>query len=196
MTLERLCVGPVLGHHARVAVCCSVLQCDAVCCSVLQCGAVWCSVLQCVAVCCSVLQCDAVCCSVVQCVALCCRADVSQFCCRCVAGEAPSHQDWTLLPYEMTGSTLCWLSSGKPFVCCSCWDASYKLQRVAVYCSVLKACCSVLQCVAVCCSVLQCVAVCCSVLQRVAACCSVLKACCYVVLCVAVYGKFVAAWGL
>ena len=68
-----------------VAVCCSVLQCDAVgcsvlqrvaescmymattvaeCCSVLQCGSVWFSVLQCVAVCCSVLQCVAVCCTV------------------------------------------------------------------------------------------------------------------------------------
>jgi len=41
---------------ARVAKCCSVLQCVAVCCSVLQCVAVCCSVLQCVAVCCSVLQ--------------------------------------------------------------------------------------------------------------------------------------------
>ena len=35
-----------------------------------------------------------------------------------------------------------------------------------------RACCSVVQCVAVCCSVMQCVA--CSVLQCVAACCSVL----------------------
>ena len=38
-----------------------------------------------------------------------------------------------------------------------------------------KACCSVLQCVAVCCSVLQSVAECCSVLQCVAVCCSVLQ---------------------
>ena len=42
------------GTVVNVAVCCSVLQCDAVCCSVLQCVAVCCSVLQCVAVCCSV----------------------------------------------------------------------------------------------------------------------------------------------
>jgi len=38
----------------------------------------------------------------------------------------------------------------------SSWCRDYKLQCVAV-------CCSVLQCVAVCCSVLQCVTVCCSV---------------------------------
>ena len=49
-----------------VAVCWSVLQCDAVCCSVLQCVAMCRSVSQCVAVCRSVLQCDAVCCSVLQ----------------------------------------------------------------------------------------------------------------------------------
>ena len=53
-------------HVTQVAVCCSVLQCDAVCYSVLQCVAVCCSVLQCVAVCCSVLQCVALCCSVLQ----------------------------------------------------------------------------------------------------------------------------------
>ena len=71
---------------------------------------------------------------------------------------------------------------------------SCELQCVAVRCSVLQCCCSVLQCVAVCCSVcyskccgmLQCVAVSVdsceaspsyhvgrSVLQRIAACCSV-----------------------
>jgi len=41
----------------RVAVCCSVLQCDcyvAVCYSVLQCVVLYSSVLQCVAVCCTV----------------------------------------------------------------------------------------------------------------------------------------------
>jgi len=47
-----------------------------------------------------------------------------------------------------------------------------------------KACCSVLQCVAVCCSVLQCVAVCCSVLQCVAVCCSVVQ---YVAACTSMY---------
>jgi len=57
-------------HVTQVAVCCSVVQCDAVCYSVLQCGAVCCSVLQCVAVCCSVLQCVAVCCSIFQCIAV------------------------------------------------------------------------------------------------------------------------------
>ena len=45
----------------------------------------------------------------------------------------------------------------------------------------IRACCSVLQCVAVfvavCCNVLQCVAVCCSALQCVAVCCSVLQNC-------------------
>ena len=49
-----------------VAVCCSVLQCDAIVYDAFsgvltfeKCVAVCCSVLQCVAVCCSVLQCDA-----------------------------------------------------------------------------------------------------------------------------------------
>jgi len=38
-----------------------------------------------------------------------------------------------------------------------------------------RACCTVLQYVAMCCNVLQCVAMCCSVLQYVAVCCSVLQ---------------------
>ena len=78
-------------YVARVAVCCSVLQCVAVYCSVLQCVAVYltgqmedlcawlacvcsacCSVLQCIAVCRSVSQCVAVCCNVLLCVAVCC----------------------------------------------------------------------------------------------------------------------------
>jgi len=50
----------VSGHaYERVlhsiALCCSVLQCEAVYCSVLHCVAVGCIVLQCVAVRCSVL---------------------------------------------------------------------------------------------------------------------------------------------
>jgi len=40
--------------NGRVAVRCSVMQCDAVCCRMLQYVAVCCSVLQCIAVRCSI----------------------------------------------------------------------------------------------------------------------------------------------
>jgi len=56
-----------------VAVCCSVSRLSYIALNVLQLN-VDLSVLQFIAVCCSVLQCDAVCCSVMvlQCVAACC----------------------------------------------------------------------------------------------------------------------------
>ena len=58
-------------------------------------------------------------------------------------------------------------------VCCSvfqCCSVLHLLQCLSSYrmylpLCVLKACCSMLQCVSVCCSVLQCVAVCCSALH-------------------------------
>jgi len=105
-----------------VAVCCSVVQCDAACCGETPtvCNGqlppflhthmyvtVCCSVVQCGAVCCRVLQCGAVCCSMMQVKVQWCETDGS------------------LSSYSFT----------------------YLTQCVAVYCSVLQCgavCCSVL----------------------------------------------------
>ena len=50
VTHEEVTSHAPIIHVTQVAVCCSVLQCDAVCCSVLQCVAVCCTMLQCAAV--------------------------------------------------------------------------------------------------------------------------------------------------
>jgi len=146
-------------------VCCSVLQCVE---SVLQCVAVRCSitrhttrmlmdsvslfvdmiylfwrshVLQCVE---SVLQCCAVCCSVLQWV-----KSVLRVCCSELL-HCPIIIIYVNGFYlSFRGDTITHLAE----------------RWVAVRCSVLWVCCSVLQCVAVSCSVLR---VCCSVLQCVA----------------------------
>jgi len=97
-------------------------------------------------VCGSVLQCVSVCCSVLQCVVVCCS--VSQSLPGSIA-ERPFMLRLNLL-HRMTT------------------ELTFENVHHA-----LRACCSVLQDVAVCCSVLQCIAVYCSVLQCIAVCCSV-----------------------
>jgi len=171
--------------------------------------AVCCSVLQCVAVCCSVLQCVAVCCSVLQCVDR-SRTSRHEIVDRSRTSRHEMHFNKMHLSSWLIRMSACDLSDydDDSFDCvkrsslvplrkgpcslnssvCACM-----LQCVAVCCSALQyvaVCCSVLQCVAVCCSVLQCVAVrwvCRSVLQCVAVCCSVLQCvavCCSVLQCV------------
>ena len=83
------------------------------------------------------LQCVAVCCSVLQCVAECCNV-----CCSMFQKRTSSERDHT--------------------EAIRCGTLSNVLQRVAVFCMALQACCRELMC----CSVLQCVAVCCSVCYR------------------------------
>jgi len=128
-------------RHARVAVCCSMLQCVAVRSSVLQCVAVCCGEIEArvhsfshvspillfnshiqsqadrVAVCCSVLQCAVVCCSVVQYVAVCC----SVLQCVGISSSVASRLSNTAI-----GACPC-ISVA---VCCSV------MQCVAVYCSI------------------------------------------------------------
>jgi len=142
------------SRHKQVAVCCSVvavwLQCG---CGVLRCVVVYCGVLQilrCVAVCCctqnidsleaqagcSVLQCVAVCCGVLQCVAVCCSM-VAVCCCVAV---------WLHFVAVCCGVLQC------VAVCCVVlWCVvkpriltRLRHKQVAVYCSVVAVCCSVL----------------------------------------------------
>jgi len=114
-----------------VAVCCSVLRCDAVCvwyeakdeeaapCDEALAGSlVYVSVLRGFAGCCDVLPCVAVCCAVMQ----------------CVCGARPRIRNWHCAKRRWLGV----------------W---YVMQHVT-------ACYSVLQRVAVCCSLLRCSAVC------------------------------------
>ena len=130
-------------RHARVAVCCSMLQCVAVRSSVLQCVAVCCGEIEArvhsfshvspillfhshiqsqadrVAVCCSVLQCAVVCCSVVQYVAVCCSVlQCVAVCCHIIFSSKPTfkHRHRRLPVHQ----------------CCG------MLQRDAVCCSVLQ----------------------------------------------------------
>ena len=149
---KSICRGTCSPGVACVVVCCSVMQSAAKCCGVLQCA------LQCV--CFSknkvlngtmpspfvmvpddrvlqLLQCVAVCCSVLQCVAECCNV-----CCSMFQKRTSSERDHT--------------------EAIRCGTLSNVLQRVAVFCMALQACCRELMC----CSVLQCVAVCCSVCYR------------------------------
>jgi len=120
-----------------------VLQCVAVCCSVLQCDAVRCmchSKLQCVAVCCSMLQWVAVCYSVLL-------QYVAMSYVRCVLLQSNAG---CIAIHMLQCVTVCYSVLQCVTVCCSV------LQCVAV-------CCSVLQCIAVYSNLLQCVAVCCIV---------------------------------
>ena len=161
-----------------VAVCCSVLQCVA---ASLQCAAVWLElarlgVLR--VVCCSVLQCVAV---LLQCVAVLYSSHVSALFVAVYCSAVAVRCGRARTPWR---PVCCVLHCVAAYLrsALQCVPERCSLDKcVAVYCSVaefshpivvcvarstslLKGCCSVLQCVAVCCSVLQCVAVCCSVL--------------------------------
>jgi len=131
----------------RVAVSCSVLQCNTVRCSVLQCVVVCCSALQCgVAVCYRVLLVEvffnaAVCC-MQQCVVVCCSVLQRVAVCRSVSQCVPVF--CSVLLAELFLDVV---------ACCSVlhrgWKHSASMQRCGVVCcSVLQR----LQCVAMCCS--------------------------------------------
>jgi len=61
VTHEEVTSQAPIIHVTQVALCCSVLQCDAVCCSLLQCVAVCYTMLHYVTLCYSIMQCVAVC---------------------------------------------------------------------------------------------------------------------------------------
>ena len=125
---------------------------------------------KCVAVCCSVLQCVAVCCSVLQCVAVCCvfyrfkteggeggegggKGDYQGRECRRGRPEEP------VRPTDCTASLVCPLRyvhvSKEAYVCCSVMKCvAESSSSLSVSRSPSKACCRVLQRVAVCSSVL------------------------------------------
>ena len=154
--------------------------------------------LQRVAVCCSVVQCDAAYCSMLQRVAkVLCTPDSQAptrqtCCCRVCSGRVLATCSMVFLsPVAVCCSVVVCGSCSMVFlspvaVCCSvvvceCCSMVF-LSHVAMCCSVVVCeCCSMFQCAALrssdlyygvlitCCSVLQCVAVCCSVLQCVAA---------------------------
>ena len=168
-----LCVSVLHGVAVYVAECCSVLLCVIVCCSMLQCVAVcgpFESVVvcehtrsesshtaltrmtqddtcvrdntQCVAVCCSVLQCVAVCCSVLPGVAVCCSVLAEAGAGRCGSKRQGGVGERLFVLRNTNGIQL------------------YSVIVRGVSARILRACCSVLQRVAVCCSVLWLYTVC------------------------------------
>ena len=138
------------------------------------------AIILCIVVCCSVLQCVAVCFSVVQCVTVCCSAGL-----RHPVAEKKEKNGY--YREKRSDNYYCWHFKQSVLqcvaVCCRvllcvavyyyCWHFKQRfIKRTGTTSSSSRACCSVLQCVAVCCRVLQCVAVCCSLLQSVAVPCN------------------------